>query len=64
MALSHVWSAFISLNRSRSMGFSGPNPIGYEQILAWKKLTGTPLDVREVEAVMSLDTIYMRVTNG
>lgn len=46
------------------MGFSGPNPIGYEQILAWKKLTGTPLDVREVEAVMSLDTIYMRVTNG
>jgi hypothetical protein len=46
------------------MGFSGPNPIGYEQVKAWKELTGTPLDAREVEAVMSLDTIYMRVTNG
>jgi hypothetical protein len=46
------------------MGFSGPNPITYEQILAWKKLTSTPLDAREVETVMSLDTIYMRVING
>ncbi len=64
MVISHVWSAFIALNRSRTVGFSGPNPIGYEQIKAWKELTGTPLDAREVEAVMSLDTIYMRVTNG
>ena len=64
MALSHVWSAFLALSRSRSMGFSGPNPVTYEQTLAWKKLTGTPLDAREVETVMSLDTIYMRVING
>lgn len=46
------------------MGFSGPNPITYEQIVAWKKLTSTPLDAREVEAVMSLDEIYMRVIHG
>jgi hypothetical protein len=64
MVISHVWSAFIALSKTRSMGFSGPNPITYEQILAWKKLTSTPLDAREVETVMSLDTIYMRVING
>lgn len=64
MALSHVWSAFLALSRSRSMGFSGPNPVTYEQIVAWKKLTSTPLDAREVEAVMSLDEIYMRVIHG
>jgi len=46
------------------MGFSGQNPISYEQILSWKKLTSTPLDAREVETVMSLDAIYMRVING
>ena len=62
--MSHVWSAFISLSNSRSAGYSGPNPITYEQIKAWKELTGTPLDARDVEAVVRIDAVYMRVANG
>jgi len=62
--VSHVWSAFLSLSNSRSAGFSGPNPITYEQIKAWKELTGTPLDARDVEAVVRIDAVYMRVANG
>jgi hypothetical protein len=62
--VSHIWSAFISLSQSRSAGFNGPNPITYEQIKAWKDLTETPLDAREVEAVKSLDSVYMRTANG
>lgn len=62
--MSHVWSAFISLSNSRSAGFSGPNPITYEQIKAWKELTDTPLDARDVEAVVRIDAVYMRVANG
>jgi hypothetical protein len=62
--VSHVWSAFISLSNSRSAGYSGPNPITYEQIKAWKELTDTPLDARDVEAVVRIDAVYMRVANG
>jgi hypothetical protein len=61
--VSHVWSAFISLSNSRSAGYSGPNPITYEQIKAWKELTDTPLDARDVEAVVRIDAVYMRVAN-
>ena len=62
--MSHVWSAFVSLSNSRSAGYSGPNPITYEQIKAWKELTDTPLDSRDVEAVVRIDAVYMRVANG
>jgi len=62
--MSHVWSAFIALSNSRTQGFSGPNPITYEQIKAWKELTETPVEPREVEAIKSVDTVYMRVANG
>jgi len=59
--LSHVWSAFISLSNSRTSGFSGPNPITYEQILAWKQVTEQPLEPWEVEAIKRLDNIFMGV---
>jgi hypothetical protein len=62
--VAHVWSAFISLSNSRTAGFSGPNPITYEQIKAWKELTETPISAREIEAIMSVDAVYMRVANG
>ena len=62
--LSHVWSAFVALSNSRSMGFSGPNPITYIEIKAWKELTETPIAPREIEAVKRLDTVYMGVANG
>jgi len=62
--VSHVWSAFISLSNTRTAGFNGPNPITYEQIKAWKDLTDTPLDSRDVEAVMAIDKVYMRAADG
>ena len=62
--MSHVWSAFCVLSNSRTQGFSGPNPITYEQIKAWKELTETPVAPWEIEAIKSLDTVYMGVTNG
>ena len=62
-SLAHVWSAFITLSNSRTAGFSGPNPITYEQIKAWKELTETPIAPREVEAIKRLDAVYMGVAN-
>lgn len=57
--LSHVWSAFISLSNSRTSGFSGPNPISYEQIAAWKQITEYPLLAWETEVIIRLDKMYL-----
>tara|TARA_R110002020_G_scaffold118687_1_gene271135 strand:+ start:742 stop:885 length:144 start_codon:yes stop_codon:yes gene_type:complete len=46
------------------MGFSGPNPITYSEIKAWKELTHTPLYPWEIEAVKLLDVQYVRVMNS
>jgi hypothetical protein len=62
--MSYVWSAFINLSNTRSIGFSGPNPISYIEIKAWKDLTESPLTSFEVEAIKRLDTMYMRASNG
>jgi len=62
--MSHVWSAFCVLSNNRTAGFSGPNPITYEQIKAWKELTETPIAPWEVEATKEVDAVYMRVVNG
>lgn len=62
--LSHIWSAFITLNSARTAGFSGVNPITYEQIKAWKELTDTPLSSWEVEAIKRVDVVYIGCING
>ncbi|HEY9819107.1 MAG TPA: hypothetical protein V6D20_25340 [Candidatus Obscuribacterales bacterium] len=62
--VSHIWSAFILLNQSRTAGLNGPNPITYEQIKAWKELTETPISAWEIEAIRKLDTVFLRVLNG
>lgn len=64
MLLSHIWSAFISLSNSRTSGFSGPNPITYEQILAWKQVTEQPLDAWEADVIKRLDILYLGVYSG
>ena len=58
--LSHIWSAFVACSKARTGGFSGANPLTYENIKSWIELTGTPLDPREVDAVKELDVIYIR----
>tara|TARA_R110000772_G_scaffold260035_1_gene377856 strand:+ start:505 stop:804 length:300 start_codon:yes stop_codon:yes gene_type:complete len=62
--ISHVWSAFLSISQSRTMGFNGPNPISLLEIRAWVEMTNATLSSREVEAIRELDVIYMRSFNG
>ena len=62
--MAHVWSAFITLSNTRTAGFSGPNPITYEQIKAWKELTETPISSWEVTVIKRVDTVYMGTVNG
>lgn len=54
-----VWDAFWSLNRARGSGQSGPQPITFQEILAWTKLYRQPLDVWEVNALRAMDEAYL-----
>jgi len=56
-----IWSAFVALHSARTAGFSGPNPITYSEILAWKTLTESPLKPWEIEVIKQVDKVYMEV---
>jgi hypothetical protein len=62
--LSYVWSVFLCLHSTRQSGFSGPNPISYQEIQAYKNTTNSCLSSRDVETIKRLDKVYMRVANG
>jgi len=62
--LMYIWSAFCSLNSARTAGFSGPNPITYTEIKAWKELTDTPLGPWDIQVLKRLDQVFIRTTNG
>lgn len=62
--MGHIWSAFLQLNDSRTMGQAVPNPITYEGIKAFMDVTLTPLTPRDVEVIKKLDKIYLEVMNS
>lgn len=62
--LSHVWTYFCQLSNARTNGFSGPNPITYQEISAWKELTQSVLSPRDIECIKALDETYLRIANG
>jgi len=62
--LSHVWSFFLQLHQSRTMGFSGPNPITYSEIESWVKLTNNQPNPLDVGIIKRLDSLYMKVQHG
>ena len=56
----YVWSAFNSLHAGRGYGFSGPNPLSYENIAAWMSLTGIELSAWELDVVKRLDALWLK----
>jgi len=58
--MAHIWAWFGELSSARgSSGFSGPNPISYEAILAWSLLTGTVVRPSEVRAIVEVDQAWL-----
>jgi hypothetical protein len=55
----HIWDKFVSLQRGRGYGINGPNPISYQDMLAWMSLTGNTLEFWEVDLMMAVDTEYV-----
>ena len=61
--MEHVWSAFLSLHRARTMVYSGPQPITYSEIVAWQTLTGEQMSPWEIDVIKRLDMKYMEIVN-
>lgn len=55
----HLWEWFWELNAARAQGFSGPNPIGYQDIQAWAALTGTTPHPWETRALKAMDRAFL-----
>lgn len=59
----HVWNWFAQLARQRQGGFSGPEPITWRDIAAWRDLTGTLITDTEVEMLVAMDAAYRDQAN-
>jgi hypothetical protein len=62
--LEYIWSYFLELSATRSQGYSGPLPITYQEIMAWRDLTNNIVNAWEVEVIKRLDRIYIKVVNN
>jgi hypothetical protein len=61
--IKHVWGHFLELHRSRGMGAASPNPISYQDILAWSQLTKNDPTPFEVSCLTSLDALWLSTLN-
>jgi hypothetical protein len=60
----YLWRTFLSLHRARTSNGWGPNPITWSEMDAFCRLTGSPLDPWEAEAVRALDEAFLEVAAG
>lgn len=60
-ALDYVWVWFGQMSCRRSNSAFGPNPIGWQDMAAWRDMTGNQPTPREVDLIMDLDTAFFSV---
>lgn len=64
LEIQYLWSLFLELSGTRSQGHSGPLPISYQEILAWRELTGNEISPWEIEVIKRIDKIYVKVVSN
>lgn len=52
-----IW--FMDLSSARSWHMNGPNPITYQEIEAYRRVSGWPIRPHEVQAIRELDQAYI-----
>ena len=57
--LEYIMMWFSELNNSRSGGMGGPEPITYQEIMAWSYITNRKPEYWEVLLIKRLDIIYI-----
>lgn len=54
----HAWRVFLRLSATRQNGMAA-NPISYQEMLAYSRMTGDTLAAWEVEAINGIDGAYL-----
>lgn len=57
--LAYLWQTYLRLRQRMSGGFSGPNPIGWPDIDAFIRRTGSRLAPWEIEAIERIDDMFV-----
>lgn len=58
-ALGYLWRAYLRLRRRTPGGFSGPQPVGWQDIDAFVRRSGHELAPWEVELIERLDDLFL-----
>lgn len=59
--LAHLFAWFLELHAGRQGGGFGPNPLSYEGIEAWSRLSGNTIRPIELMAIKELDAAWIEV---
>lgn len=57
--LGYLWRAYLRLRRRMAAGFSGPNPVGWQDIDAFIRRSGTRLAPWEIEVLERIDDLFV-----
>lgn len=55
--LAYLWDWFVEMDRTRTSGVNGPDPLTYPIIESWSRLTGRSPSPLEVETILFLDVV-------
>lgn len=55
-----LWRWFAALNRGRTVGVTGLDPLQYSQIEAYARLSRWPIQPHHVAIIMTMDATYLR----
>lgn len=62
-SLAHVWEWFTELSNARGAGAFSLNPISFQDIESWARLTGNQLTSFEVQLLRRLDEVFLVETS-
>lgn len=57
--LHYMWLAFLELNSGRGSSGFGPQPLSYQEIESWARLTRRHLTAWQVQLLKRLDAMYL-----
>jgi len=60
--VAYIWAAFCRLSNRRTSSETGVNPITFTEINAWKELLEVKVKPWEIEAILELDEVYLRIS--
>lgn len=57
--LAYLWRAYLRLRHRMAGGFSGPDPVGWPDIDAFIRRSGTDLAPWEIEVIEAIDGLFV-----